>query len=60
MMHDKPIWETAMRFLLILALLVARMKALLAFPFPVLMGEAQGRHEVGWDIELAPIDEERQ
>jgi hypothetical protein len=59
MMHDKPTWEAAMTALVTLfgSLVLARVKAVLAVPFPYLMGEVDGRRELGFDTELAPIDE---
>jgi len=39
------------------SLVLARVKAVLAVPFPYLMGEVDGRRELGFDTELAPIDE---
>lgn len=40
------------------ALLAARLNALLAVPFPYLMGAAEPRRSQTWDIRLAPIDGE--
>jgi len=39
--------------------LTARVRATLAVPFPLLMGEAEGRREVAWDAYIAPLDEVR-